>query len=1388
MKNTMTATASTLDDALIRWRTNLALLSPSRGDLERDLEDNAEEVAAHFFIRALAGEAPAKPPALPEEEDLDALQDPAETFYVLDADGSQGMCLEAAKRGHSFVMLGAPRSGRKQTIVNLIAEALAKKKKILVVSTVSAALETIAGRLRQAGLDDYCLEAWGSSVDVASRLADLGRKGAPPSVAPPEFQKLNECRTRLTAYVQALHAIRAPLQRSAWSMLGELVKLADVPSLPLGLALSRPTSGVSETSEVFVTEVNASWLEEARQAVQRLQQLGHIREEADFPWRGFKADRYTKQLRDDVSGLLERVRGRLDRLLTVAENYAGQVGCQGPVAWLVKIGELLESAAANLSADWLKAGNLAELGRDLDHCAGEYQRLGSARTPLTERYGSSIWQLAEGTAAAVDQAWRAAAPLSPPGDGRGGGLLSHQQQLRGWAADTQRRIPGWITEARTLEKWLAIALPRGAGAQADQCKTDPGILHLRQLQRLANLCMTENPPERTWVHNPQTLEEARALIAANKQAFADFHRRRNALLEVYKETFFELELGRMAVGFAGPYQSWLRIFNRQFRRDRRALRRRTKTEILRNTVAQEVQAGSEVLAEKTRLEAEQPKRQNLLGRYENGLDTDLEAAEKGTRVAAEAVELVHKLGFTTLPPRFVDVLCGGSAPPEKIRAAAKRLHDSLAAWQHATQELKNYLPMEHLPRTGAALEESALSQLNQYCRELQAALNQFAALTDQVLARSLSKPPDAVTLVADLHQAEDVRAFEASHEAEGKKWQTRLGKGFQGLTTDWSALAKALNWAKRAQGFFQGAPPERFIQLACAGPGNAPSFRDLQTAAEQYEQALHSLEIRFDSPGPLFQSKRLGEHPPEVVKQRLAILRDRVGDLADWIGGRQLPIRFAHLGLQTFWDGLQKTAFPAGRLLDVFMKSFLETWLEAVFKHDSALASFNREDHDKLQNEFRQCDLDWQRQNLSRIIQEMHKAPGDGFCMLANPHSVSAALPETLRFDVVLFAEASAILTEEALPAIYRGRQIIVTGDDHQPGPADGQGTIQPESLVDASLHAGIPRLTLRGQYGCHHESLMAFARAHCYGNYLAIVSSPFKEHPELGVKFHHVPDSFTDNGQNAREACVVADKVLEHVETAPEKSLGVIAFDPAHRAAISNEIDRRRKARPELAKLFQEKKEPFYVMDARTVCGQDREVILLSIGYAKDKAGNLPGPLEPLDQDEGVRLVNAAITRARQKLIVVSSVRPGDIDPAVNTAEGVVLLRQFLEFAETGRLGREENAAQPGLLELDIIRELQAHGFSAHAHPGDGTLGPDLAVLDPADSSRYLLGIMLDGPPYFAVSTARERDRLRHEELQRLGWKLHSMWAPAWAFHRQEEIDRFLSLPGGPCPPDNLR
>src|SRR5205807_185578 len=143
---------------------------------------------------------------------------------------------------------------------------------------------------------------------------------------------------------------------------------------------------------------------------------------------------------------------------------------------------------------------------------------------------------------------------------------------------------------------------------------------LRLLLRLANLCQTDNPPERTWVHDPAALEAARTLIGANKPAFADYRARRAKLMETYNESFFELELERIAAGYAGPYQSWLRFFNGQYRRDRRSIARRSRDGMLPATPAQHVAEGHAVLREEARLEAEAPQRQPVLGRYEKGLE------------------------------------------------------------------------------------------------------------------------------------------------------------------------------------------------------------------------------------------------------------------------------------------------------------------------------------------------------------------------------------------------------------------------------------------------------------------------------------------------------------------------------------------------------------------------------------------------------------------------------------------------------------------------------------------------------------------------------------------------------------------------------------------------
>src|SRR5262249_36929287 len=155
--------------------------------------------------------------------------------------------------------------------------------------------------------------------------------------------------------------------------------------------------------------------------------------------------------------------------------------------------------------------------------------------------------------------------------------------------------------------------------------------------------------------------------------FATYRERRQRLLQTYHESFFELELDRIAQGYAGPYLSWFRIFNGRYRRDRRALKRRTYGGLGPDSRARGGALGRDLVADKTRLEGQGGQRQKILGRYENGMDTDWDAVDRATRLASEAIQLAPQLGCQGLPARLVDALCATTPPAEKIRAAFKRL-------------------------------------------------------------------------------------------------------------------------------------------------------------------------------------------------------------------------------------------------------------------------------------------------------------------------------------------------------------------------------------------------------------------------------------------------------------------------------------------------------------------------------------------------------------------------------------------------------------------------------------------------------------------------------------------------------------------------------------------
>lgn len=1396
----------------------LSLFSFFKEVIFQDLHENAALVQQHALIQAFTGTATMLPRETPlREADLDAQQDLAKVYHILDADGSQRLSLEAAAQGESFVLIGPPGTGKSQTIANLIADRIAQGKKVLFVSEKMAALEVVYKRLRAVGLSEFCLELHSHKAnkrEVIKELARCYQERVPPASKPDaeDAARLQARRDQLKSYVHAIHLKREPMKKSVWESLAELPRWQALPMIPLGLPAAR------------AAEFSQANLDELTQMLQRLQHHWHIRTDANYPWRGFKADRYSLQLRDEVVSLIDKIRARGDKLRAAASQDAQQLGVTGSIANLLKIGDLLEKRPPGMLEAWLATPDLPALIADFEKCADQYTRLGQTRKPLTERYGHAVWKQAPGTALRIDQAWKNASALLGPGDERGADFVRLQQKLRAWSAETQKRIPTWLNEVRSLEKWLPVPLPLGAGGSGGDAKLDPSVASLRAYVRLAVLGISDAPIEKSWLDDRDVLKEALDIIAASKPVFLRYKQNHQHLLKLFQPKLFDLDLIRIGDAYAGAYQSWWCIFSWQYRKDRRAIAKCRTHEDLPPTVAEDMQRGAQHHRDRATLEQQQPERSRVFGRYEKGLDTDIETADRAARHAAEALDLAGQLDCDKLPAKCAETLVSGVAS-EKIRHAVKRLNESFAGWWHLTEEVQSLLPMLAIPRLGVPLDEASLSALNQYAKDLQAALNQFAGLADPLLGTT--PPADMAAFVADLKQAEELLAWEASQATEAERWSKQLGSAFQGVGTDWDALRKALTWTRRLRDAFGAAAVPASVVNA------PPSSRELRQALEQYEHALHSLEIRFDAPGPQLDGKALREHTPEIVLDLLTRMRDRVGELADWVDWRYLPERFTHLGLRSFWDHLQQHDIAREQVVDLFFKSFWSAWVDAMFQLDPALGQYRRHEHEQLVEEFRDLDRKLLQQGADRIIaildpqqskrtddpeiallmKEAHKKTKhlplrelfDRLptlllqlkpCLLMSPLSVSQFLPAgKFQFDLVVFDEASQILPEDAVGAIYRGKQLVITGDNQQLPPTtffqqtvedgdDEEETPLFESVLDACLGAGFPQRSLRWHYRSQHEHLIAFSNENYYEGRLVTFPSPFVRRPDLGVEFELVKNGIYDRGgkrDNPFEAKRVAELVLEHFRLTPDKTLGVIAFSYAQMNAIEDEIERQLREHPDLEKHIKDDRlEGFFVKNLETVQGDERDVILLSVGYGRDSGGKLELNFGPLNREGGERRLNVAVTRARQRLIVVSSIRASDLHLGGSQAKGLAHLQRFLDFAERGidvLVPAEDESLPITAMHEDVIRELKTLGFDAAPYVGCGICRVDVGVLDPKQDpkqpARFLLGIEFDGPMYNQASTVRDRDRLRQEVLARLGWRLHRIWAPDWVYRKEAEIAR---------------
>jgi very-short-patch-repair endonuclease len=432
-------------------------------------------------------------------------------------------------------------------------------------------------------------------------------------------------------------------------------------------------------------------------------------------------------------------------------------------------------------------------------------------------------------------------------------------------------------------------------------------------------------------------------------------------------------------------------------------------------------------------------------------------------------------------------------------------------------------------------------------------------------------------------------------------------------------------------------------------------------------------------------------------------------------------------------------------------------------------------------------------------------------CWAMSPLMVSQVLPLTRLFDLVIFDEASQIVPADAIGSIIRAHQVVVAGDDRQLPPTNffrqvdsgdpaedddpDEGTVSFgagfESVLDA-LRPLLPTCPLNWHYRSRDERLVAFSNDRIYGGALTTFPGVARD----DCLRHVVVTQGTGRGQESSVTAEVAEVValiLEHARTRPDESLGVIALGMRHAERIDAALRAALASRPDVEAFFAEDvPEPFFVKNLERVQGDERDAIILSVGYGKHADGRMRYQWGPLLRDGGERRLNVAATRAKRRLTVVSSFSSHDVDPGRLTKPGARMLAEYLEYAGSGGtpVAASGAASTSGPFEADVAARLAELGITVVPQFGVGGYRVDFAAAHPDDPSRMILAIEADGTSYHDSGSVRDRDRLRKEHLERLGWRVHRLWSTSWFTDQESELAKLRAaydsavLANPPAPP----
>jgi very-short-patch-repair endonuclease len=1390
-------------DGLNRWRVRrwlvLGHFAFGRLAMYADLEPDKwqHHPAGRKLVQAVltgteGGDAIALP-SIPQDYAIDDQEiEKLAPFLVHDADASQHSALIDVIKGKDLVVQGPPGTGKSQTIANIIANALALRKRVLFLSEKQAALEVVKRRLDRAGIGEFCLEIHSdksSSKQVIASIHkrfDIGFHNVAPST-PPDPTWLRS-RKEISEYLTALHThendTRTPVQL-IWqsirhqSLHAEFLDFFSNVELPSAL-LNAPDSLPSILGEVEIY---------AGVAANFMAVYGHP---ALSPWASLSLDSVPVYEISDLITALQELKISSEKLLSIAKSNADICStslddlrrvasassnievCSDPDL-LPPIIEMdlneieralvIKKEILNLSSRLQSRAEVANCGIDVLLRSTAIKEVSPNFIELTP---SRLFAMASTTAAEL----RPVVPL----------LEDLAPALRTLGFDDTFDVTGLDSVAIAI--LVACNLRREHRPWLGRFPDS----HLKPLelarQRWKDLVEQETE-WRSRVDNVAPWPSSTAILRA-------------------ADTIAKSGIKKLISKVGGSQRSASELVDRLGFTDEIPA-----AEELR-TLGLHVQALEEFLVNQQMPE--------LLGSVWAGLSTPFDGILVGLKVQAFLAEKlsnlpggsVVSLALLRLDPEGLGGLALHERTATDLRKLSTRCRNRITngPLRNVLSTLKDQLG--HAERVLEIDPDRTLSSIELPLREI--ALITECRIRKAELERLLGKSPLSVaanTLGADNHKIEKIQ--------------------------------KVITWIKHVRSAC--LPPLTLSRVLSAAPDNAcKQLREVGVELKEcfalYDEVLGRLQKYFS--------------PDKIICDDLAPLIDKLDklinhseQLSEYIGLHQQRKKIEQSGLKGFLDKcdsviLEPRRMPsllsgllararadharrkhpalrvaAGTLLETHRKTFAERDRRKIEEDRKALRANllpatppagNSAGPKKTWTEMALIRSEVQKQQrfvpLRTLLGRAHQSLQAMMpCFMMSPLSLAKFVPAgTLEFDIAVIDEASQMRPEDALGGLLRTKQIVVVGDPKQLPPtdffnrADGHEGVEDdeeyedvddESILEACQKAFRQVRRLKWHYRSRCESLIAFSNREFYDNKL--ITFPTARPGSFSIDLVRVNGTYQSR-QNVAEALQVAENAIsfmrrhagDNEDVLP--TLGIVAVNIEQRDVIREELHRL-SAGDEAVEEFQtkaEKKgEPVFVKNLENVQGDERDVIVISMTYGLEPGATaLKQRFGPINGKQGHRRLNVLFSRARHRIGLFTSFGSIDVKPSEKSHQGVLVLQRYLEYAEG--LGR---SPVEGLgvdvdsdFELEVADRLRSRGYTVDYQIGVSGYKIDLGVRHPDKPETFMAGIECDGAAYHSSKSARDRDRLREQVLRSLGWTILRVWSTDW-FQNPEAETRKLVL-----------